>query len=164
MFCYSTSLPSRNCYQIQRSIEVPVKRLRRMFYKNQKQLAIFAKRFTIDVWQGAKHASKNNPGNIYSFKVTNRNIRKRCELCSKLNIKTPVVFTVNFEYISHLFVVFLLVILNEWSLAGKVRYCKYINYDKTKASASDKIASTPTYLQILKLHKSQASEILDHRC
>ena len=30
-----------------------------------------------------------NPTNIYLFKVNNRNTRKRCEICSKLTIKTP---------------------------------------------------------------------------
>ena len=29
------------------------------------------------------------PANIYLFKVNNRNITKRCEICSKLTIKTP---------------------------------------------------------------------------
>ena len=29
------------------------------------------------------------PGNIYFFKVNNKNGRKRCEICSKLTIKTP---------------------------------------------------------------------------
>ena len=29
------------------------------------------------------------PTNIYLFKVNNRNIRKRCEICSKLTVKTP---------------------------------------------------------------------------
>ena len=29
------------------------------------------------------------PENNYLFKVNNRNIRKRCEICSKLTIKTP---------------------------------------------------------------------------
>ena len=29
------------------------------------------------------------PANIYLFKVGNRNIRERCEICSKLRIKTP---------------------------------------------------------------------------
>ena len=29
------------------------------------------------------------PANIYLFKVNNRNTRKRCEICSKLTIKTP---------------------------------------------------------------------------
>ena len=30
-----------------------------------------------------------NPVNIYLFKVNNRNTRKRCQICSKLTIKTP---------------------------------------------------------------------------
>ena len=30
-----------------------------------------------------------NPANIYFFKVNNRKTRKRCEMCSKLTIKTP---------------------------------------------------------------------------
>ena len=30
----------------------------------------------------------NNPANIYLFKVNNKNTRKRCEICSKLTIKT----------------------------------------------------------------------------
>ena len=29
------------------------------------------------------------PAGNYMFKVSNRNIRTRCELCSKLTIKTP---------------------------------------------------------------------------
>ena len=49
----------------------------------------------------------------------NRNIRSRSEICSKLTIKTPEryewhpsgVFMVNFEHISHLVLVFLLVTL-----------------------------------------------------
>ena len=31
----------------------------------------------------------NYPVNIYLFKLNNRNSRKRCEMCSKLTIKTP---------------------------------------------------------------------------
>ena len=31
----------------------------------------------------------NNPANIYLFKVKYKNTRKRCEICSKLTIKTP---------------------------------------------------------------------------
>ena len=50
----------------------------------------------------------------------NRNTRRRCEICSKLTIKTPEqriwrrsgIFTVNFEHISHLVLVFLLLTLN----------------------------------------------------
>ena len=62
-----------------------------------------------------------NPAKIYSFKVNNRNTRKRCEMCSKLTIKTPErrqwlrsgVFIVNFEHISHLFLLSLLWNLNK---------------------------------------------------
>ena len=56
------------------------------------------------------------PDDIYLFKVNNRNTRTRCEICSKLRIKTPErrsgVFIVNFENISHLVLVFLLLTLN----------------------------------------------------
>ena len=30
-----------------------------------------------------------DPGGIYLLKVNNRNTRTRCEICSKLTIKTP---------------------------------------------------------------------------
>ena len=47
-----------------------------------------------------------NPTGIYMLKVNNRNTRTRCEICSKLTIKTPErrhwrrsgVFIVNFEH------------------------------------------------------------------
>ena len=47
--------------------------------------------FTILSFRCAKYISlfRIYPANIYLFKVTNRNIRKRCEICSKLIIKTP---------------------------------------------------------------------------
>ena len=61
---------------------------------------------------------RNYPANIYLFKVNNRNSRKRCEICSKLTIKTPGVFIVNFKHISHLFLLFLLLTLNKYMLAG----------------------------------------------
>ena len=64
--------------------------------------------------------------NIYLFKVNNRNTRKRCETCSKLTIKTPerchssrsVVFIVNFDHISHLLLLLLLLNLNKYILVG----------------------------------------------
>ena len=34
-------------------------------------------------------AKSLNPAHIYLFKVNYRNTRKRCEICSKLTIKTP---------------------------------------------------------------------------
>ena len=36
-----------------------------------------------------KFAYTNIPAGIYLFKVNNRNTRARCEICSKLTIKTP---------------------------------------------------------------------------
>ena len=49
---------------------------------------------------------------IYMFKVNSRNTRTRCEICSKLTIKTPDrrhgFFIVNFEYVSHFVLEFLL--------------------------------------------------------
>ena len=71
-------------------------------------------------------SSKVFSANFYLFKVNNRNTRKRCEICSKLTIKTPerrywrrsAVFIVNFEHISHLFLVFLTLTWNKKILAG----------------------------------------------
>ena len=65
--------------------------------------------------------TRTPPANIYMFKVTNRNTRERCKLCSKLTIKTPErrhrcrsgVSIVNFEHISHFFLVYLLLTLNK---------------------------------------------------
>ena len=61
-----------------------------------------------------------NPAGNYMFKVNNRNTRARCEICSKLTIKIPErrywrrsgVFIANFEHISHLVLVFLLLTLS----------------------------------------------------
>ena len=61
-----------------------------------------------------------NPAHNNMLKVNSRNSRKRCEICSKLTIKTPErhqwrrsgVFIATFEHISHLFLVFLLLTLN----------------------------------------------------
>ena len=58
------------------------------------------------------------PAGNYMFKVNNRNTRRRCEICSKLTIKVSErrqsrcsgVFIVNFKHISHLVLVFLLLI------------------------------------------------------
>ena len=61
---------------------------------------------------------KQQLANIYLIKLNNRTIRKKCEVCSKLTIQTPEqsrsgVIIVNLEHISHLFLVFLLLILNK---------------------------------------------------
>ena len=68
----------------------------------------------------------NLPVNIYLYK--NKNTRKRSKISSKLTINTAErrnwrrsgVFIVNFEYISHLFLVFLLLTLNKQLLLGYV--------------------------------------------
>ena len=65
------------------------------------------------------------PSNIYLSKVNYRRTRKKYEISSKLTIKTTEgrqwrrsgVFIVNFEQISHLFLVLLLMKLNEQLLA-----------------------------------------------
>ena len=64
---------------------------------------------------------------IYLLKVNNRNTRTRWEICSELAIKTSQrrhwcrsgVFIVNFEHISRIFLVFLLLTLNMQLLAGQ---------------------------------------------
>ena len=56
-----------------------------------------------------------NPAGNYMFNVKNRNTRTRCEVCSKLTVKVrrrSGVCIVNFEYISHLVLAFLLLTLS----------------------------------------------------
>ena len=68
------------------------------------------------------------------FKVNNRNTRTRCEICSKLTIKTAErrhwrrsgVFIANFEHILHLVLVFLLLTLNMYLPAGLASYLRII--------------------------------------
>ena len=68
---------------------------------------------------------KEAPVNIYLFKVSHRKNRKGCEICSKLTIQTAeqcqsrcsCIFIVNFEHISHLFLVFLLLTSSKLMLA-----------------------------------------------
>ena len=72
---------------------------------------------------------------ICMFKVNNRNTRARCKICSKLTIKTPerrhwrnsAVFIVNFEHISHLLLVFILLNLSRWMPAGCFSLIKETN-------------------------------------
>ena len=53
-----------------------------------------------------QYFSQNQTSNIYLSKVSNRDTRRRCEVCLKLTMKTPErlsgVFVVNFEHISFL--------------------------------------------------------------
>ena len=56
--------------------------------------------------RGVETSLTRIPANINLFKVNNKNTRKRCEICSKLKIKTPekrlwrrsAVFIFNFEH------------------------------------------------------------------
>ena len=58
------------------------------------------------------------PANIYRYKINNRNTRKKFEVCSKLTIKTlewrswrpSGIFVFNIEHLSHLLVMFLLLL------------------------------------------------------
>ena len=61
-------------------------------------------------------------------KLALETMEKRCDMFSKLTIKTPEtslirsgVFAVNFEHISHL-LLFLLLTLNKYMLAEKLKY------------------------------------------
>ena len=66
------------------------------------------------------------PTDIYLFKVNNRKTRKRCDIYFKVNNKNTRTmslrsfscFLINFEHISYLFLVFLLLSLNKEMLAG----------------------------------------------
>ena len=68
--------------------------------------------------RGIYSISSQYPTGIYLSKFNNRNTRTMCEICSKLTIKTTerrssVVFIVNFEQISHIVLVFLLLALDK---------------------------------------------------
>ena len=60
-----------------------------------------------------------SPAATYMLKANNKNTRTRCNMCSKLTMKTPErcrrrsgVFVVNFEHIARLDFVFLLLTLS----------------------------------------------------
>ena len=78
----------------------------------------------------------NISAGIDLLKVSKRNTRTRCEICSKLTTKTPErhqwrrsgVSIVNLEHISHLILVFLLLTLNMWLPAGVVIFSQRSKY------------------------------------
>ena len=66
-----------------------------------------------------KELNKTNPAGNYMFEVNNRSTRKRCEICSTLTIKIAErrrrrsgISIINFEHISHPFLVLLLLTLS----------------------------------------------------
>ena len=88
------------------------------------------------------------------FKVNNKNIRKRGEICSKLAIKTPElrpwhrsgVFIVNFEQISHLFLVLLLLNLNKYVLLGFIQNTHWFSAHKiSPINVSRKWSISPSF-------------------
>ena len=77
------------------------------------------------------------------FRVNNRNARKRCEICSELTIKTPEWrrrlagdYIINFEHISHLFLMFLLLTFSKKMLAG---FVLTTNIFRTQSNIRDRV-------------------------
>ena len=76
-----------------------------------------------------KQLEVSNLENIPMVEVNNGNTRRKCGICSELTIKTPErrrsgVFIINFERISHLFLLFLLLALNFVAPATKFNFSK----------------------------------------
>ena len=82
---------------------------------------ILWKKFTVQILMMSlenvilnKSGTQQNPAHSYLFEVNNKNSRKRCEICSKLTIKTPelrhwrhsVVFIVNISIFRNFFLCF----------------------------------------------------------
>ena len=113
-----------------------VKLFTAMFYKLQYKVAqnIITKQGSlfIIIWYRYKKLEQSEyPAGNFMFKVNKRNTRTRCEIFSKLTMKTTEfrhwrhqrrsgVFIVNFEHISHLVLVFLLLTLSSQMLDGYV--------------------------------------------
>ena len=82
------------------------------------------------------------PASNYMFKVNNKNIRARCEICSKLTIKIlerrywrrSGIFIVNFEHVSHLVLVFLLLPSSRQITAGWFCLLIFLNFMKKESS------------------------------
>ena len=70
-----------------------------------------------DVLESTTLTGVPGPPCIYMLKLNQRNTRTRCEICSSVKNR-PGDFIVNFEHISHLIVMFLLLILNMYLQAG----------------------------------------------
>ena len=94
----------------------------------------------ITVFYTAKESRAGSfPASIYLSKVNNRNTWIMCEICSKLIIKTSErhhsthcnIFIVDFEQISHVILMFLLLTLSKWMPAGLVSFSEVaaqVNY------------------------------------
>ena len=129
---------SIDCGVVQRRIQSHVKHLwwrvlrklltaKSHFFRQTLHLRKYSKYLcTIIPWW--KKTKKTHPAGIYLLKVNDWSTRTRCEICSKLTIKIPErrqwcrsgIFIVNFEHISHLVLVFLLLTLNMQLPAGQL--------------------------------------------
>ena len=70
---------------------------------------------TLKSGRGINVSERVTPADIYALKVNNKNSRTRCGIFLKLTIKIPErsgVFIVNFEHISQLVLLFILLTLN----------------------------------------------------
>ena len=96
------------------------------------------------------------PASIYLLKVNNRNIRKSCEISSKLTIKTPDrrhwrrtgVFIVDFEHISHLYVLFSFLTLNKSMLARILPTIFWNNFFTKLVSKKMEMSNLIDYIRV----------------
>ena len=99
------------------NIEKNISESRKMFENRE----LFCYKSREKILNSINSNSTNLPANICLFKVNNKNTRKRCEICSKLIIKTEEwrqwhhsdIIIVNFEHIPHFPIMFLLLTLNK---------------------------------------------------
>ena len=99
------------------NIEKNISESRKMFENGE----LFCYKSREKILNSINSNSTNLPANICLFKVNNKNTRKRCEICSKLIIKTEEwrqwhhsdIIIVNFEHIPHFPIMFLLLTSNK---------------------------------------------------
>ena len=80
-------------------------------FEQMSQIVLVFLLLTLNKYMPAGVVLAISSANIYLFKFTNRNTRKRCKICSELKIKTSKwrhwrrcgVLLVNFDHISHFF-------------------------------------------------------------
>ena len=104
-------------------------------------------------------------------KVNKRNSRKRCEICSKLTIKASErrqwlrcgIFALNFQHISHFFLMFMLLTLNKLMLAGKVTV--FVNqYMKTSSKTQWITFFCFRYWSVICIQNWHFSVLLKRKC
>ena len=90
------------------------------------------------------HALRPVLARIYILKVSNRNTRKRCEICLKL--------IVNFEHISQLFLVFLVLFELVFMATENVQISgEHLNVNTEKRGSENQIHTSNMYSQELRI-------------